>query len=232
MITRRRFIKFLGSLGLITFIPIQRLLKINSKNFIPQQQSVDGEFYANFLLLPENAEIPPFVEFPKEPMPRLCGVGADELHPKPDAVVHFFENIDDVSKLMNFTVYTFKSMPDGLRPGKAFSISLENGLLHSISLSYEAYHAAQKLWESVVSLWIFSIFPKPFPLWEEGPFEKNGPSVHLEKIDNLPSPGIRIKTQSGYVYLWVEKGMLYKLTLDPCESVLVASDYLDRFFKL
>ncbi|MEM2126040.1 MAG: twin-arginine translocation signal domain-containing protein [Candidatus Methanosuratincola sp.] len=98
MLTRRDFIKFLSLVGAGTLTPLRRFLRLTSLEEAPHQQEDTGELYADFLLLPEGTAVPNFVQYPKVPMPRLCGVGAESEDTRPDAVIHFFENHEEVAR--------------------------------------------------------------------------------------------------------------------------------------
>jgi hypothetical protein len=134
MLTRRDFIKFLSLVGASTLSPLRRFLRLTSLEEASHQQEDTGELYADFLLLPEGAAVPNFVQYPKVPMPKLCGVGAESEDTRSDAVIHFFENHEEVAQKMIFPIYLLSPLPDGLRQGKAFSLSLDSGEFHSLSL--------------------------------------------------------------------------------------------------
>jgi hypothetical protein len=214
MLTRRDFIKFLSLVGASTLSPLRRFLRLTSLEEASHQQEDTGELYADFLLLPEGAAVPNFVQYPKVPMPKLCGVGAESEDTRSDAVIHFFENHEEVAQKMIFPIYLLSPLPDGLRQGKAFSLSLDSGEFHSLSLSYEAFNIETQYWENVASFWMFAQFPRPYPLWTAGPVEVDGPSVRYEKVDFLPVSGIKVRTQEGFVFYWVEQDVLYTFTLE------------------
>lgn len=227
MLTRRDFIKFLGITGAISLTPLRRILHFNSQVEDSIQQDQIGELYADFLLLPEGAAVPNFVQYSKAPMPRLCGVGIENKEARPDAVVHFFETHEEMAHKIDFPIYYLSPLPDDLRQGKAFSLSFDNGELHSLSMGYEAFNKETQYWENIVSFWMFKQFPRPFPLWIEDPVEVGGPSVFYEKVDFLPAPGIKVRTQEGFVFYWVEKDVLCTLTLEPCATEIRSQEYIN-----
>jgi hypothetical protein len=54
-------------------------------------------------------------------------------------------------------------------------------------------------------------FLRPYPLRSSKPLEPGGPTVTLQKVDFLPTPGVMILTQEGYIFHWIENDILYTL---------------------
>lgn len=229
MLTRRSFIKFLGVVGFYALTPLRRFFP---QSPIEASYPQTGELFADFLLLPEGAILPSFVQYPKLPMPRLCGVATEDVIGPPDAIVHFFENHEEAAQKMSFPVYLLSPLPEGLRPGKAFSISLDTGDLHSLSLSYESFNIDTQWWENVASFWIFAQYPRPFPLWTAERRKDDGSPIGFEKIDFLPTPGIKVQSQEGFVFYWVEDNILYIFTSEPCTSEEMARNLVNLFVSL
>jgi len=76
MLTRRSFFKFLGAVGFYALTPLRRFFP---QSPIEASYLQTGELFADFLLLPEGAILPSFVQYPKLPMPRLCGVATEDV---------------------------------------------------------------------------------------------------------------------------------------------------------
>jgi hypothetical protein len=72
-------------------------------------------------------------------------------------------------------------------------------------------------------------FPYPVPIWENEPVEPDGPGVLPEKVDFLPVPGVMVKTQSGYVFHWIENDILHTIVF---ESEDIALDGRSAFEQL
>jgi hypothetical protein len=210
MWSRRQFIKTLGVLGGAVAAPFHWLGRARAAA-APQVDLPPGaELYGGFLLLPEGALVPAFVQQPKLPPPNMCGVGEG----KPNAVTRPFATAADLAKEVDFPVYTLGEMPNGLRPGSAFLITHNTGEVYGVSLGFETYNPNSAHWECAVSLWIQPDFPKPYPLWPSGPVEAGGSAVVLEKVDLLPAAGIRVATPAGYVYHWITREVFYTLAIN------------------
>jgi len=117
----------------------------------------------------------------------------------------------DLAKEVDFPVYTFSKLPEGLRPIGANLIRHKTGEVFATSVDFQSYNKETDGWETRVSIWAQPDFPRPFPLWSSDSVEPGGLAVVLEKVDFLPSPGIMVATQQGYVFHWIEKDVLYTL---------------------
>jgi len=226
MISRRDFIKLFSSTGAVLLAPLRGLGQIGEKDYL-QEGKLAGDLYGGFLLLEEGAQVPEFIQYPTIPMPNGCGVGVDEKNPKPSAISQFFETPEDLARGVSFRVYLPKRMPDGVRHGKAYSLSNSNGSLYEVSLPFESYNSETQLWEAVASFWIQLHYPKPLPLWSEEPVETDTLGVRYDKVDFLPSPGLQLTTQEGFVYYWIENDIFYTLILEPWQSEAAAVDFIN-----
>ena len=227
MISRRDFIKLFSSIGAVLLAPLRGLGQIGEKDYL-QEGKVAGDLYGGFLLLEEGAQIPEFIQYPTIPMPNGCGVGVDEKNLRASAISQFFETPEDLAKGVLFRVYLPKKMPDGLRYGKAYTLSNNNGSLYEASLAFESYNSETQLWETAASFWIQLHYPKPLPLWSMKPVEVGVPGISYDKVDFLPSPGLRVATQDGFVYYWIENDIFYTLIFEPSPNEAGAVDFINQ----
>lgn len=210
MLTRRTFIKTLAAVGGVILTPFDWLNRRGVFTLSHIQAPSVGELYAGFLLLPERAPIPPIVEYPEPGVPLVCGVGNDQRRLKPTSVSRSLTSAADLAREVNFRIYTFNQLPDGLRPRGAKLVRYTTGKVFIASVNFESFDAIGD-GKGMVSITAQPYFPRPFPLKSSDPVEPGGPAVVLEKVNFLPSPGIMVATQTGYVFHWIGQDVLYTL---------------------
>lgn len=224
MLTRREFIKIMGVLGTFVLSPVRRLGRWSAS-----EVAIDpaGELFSGFILLPEGAPIPEFVIPAQLPQTKSCGMveGLEEsLH---DA---FLENLDTLTMAkdrVSFPLYDFDKLPGQLRQGKSYILSNDMGDVYRITVRYEFYDRTSDSWVTALTLWVDPDFPRPYPLWASEPVEPDGPAMVLEKVNFLPSPGVRIVTQEGFACFWIESDALYTLIAEPSPIGLDASKLVE-----
>jgi hypothetical protein len=227
MISRRDFIKLLGLTGGIVLAPLRFLGQWSKRDF-SQERGLTGELYNGFLLLEEGTQIPEFVQYPTIPMPIGCGVGAEEKSVNLSAICRIFETPEDLANEMAFRVYLLRELPNGIRCGKAYTLSNSNGSLYEASLAYESYNSKTQLWETTISFLIQLHYPKPLPLWSMKSVENDVPGIIYDKVNFLPNPGLRMATQRGLVYYWIENDIFYTLGLEPTINETITADIINR----
>jgi hypothetical protein len=231
MLSRRTFIKFMSLVGGVVLNPFQRLVTQLGINLAVGEEVYRGELYAGFLLLPEGTIIPSFVEFPKKGSPNECGVGIGWDGIKPNAVSRFFDNAEGLAAEIKFPIYTLNNIPAELIPMRAYVLSDETGEVFGAALGFDAINIESGYWECIVSLWAQPIFPKPVPLYFREPIESGDSIGLLEKVNYLPSPGIRTQTQEGFIYYWIENDVFYTLAVDPVSALKDAHE-ITSYLKL
>lgn len=179
------------------------------------QEPNEGEIWEGFLLLPEGASVPKFVIYPELGIPIVCGVGVAQGGAIPTAVSEIFNSVEALAQVVNFPVYTLDHLPEGLRVGNVHLIKHRTGEIFAAFVAFHSYNKTTNNWETIVSIWAHPEFPRPFPLWSSNPVEPDGPAVRPMKVDFLPSPGVEVTTQAGYVYHWIRQEVLYTLTVEP-----------------
>ena len=153
--------------------------------------------------------MPAFVNPPRMGPPVICGAGQKD----PDLTGYgtLYSTPSEVAKSVDFSLNSFVHIPSGMRASGGNVIRHNTGEIYAVSLDYESFNEVSNLWETVVSIWAQPDFHKPYPLWSYASVEEGGPSVVLEKVDSLPTPGIRTKSQGGYVFYWIQNDVLYTL---------------------
>lgn len=170
---------------------------------------IEGELYEGFLLLPEGAPVPATVMQSKLGIPIVCGVGVGRGGPEPTAIVESVSSAIDLPNKTQFPIYTFSKLPSQIRSASATLIRHSSGEVFTSSVDFQTYNKNNGVWETTISIWAQPDFPRPLPLWSSTPAELGGPAVVLEKVDFLPSPGIRVTTDNGYVFHWIENDIFY-----------------------
>ncbi len=227
--SRRAFVRFVGATGAALFAGMSDLIPEAQLRWPAQARSPSGssgiayasplsvgELYAGFILLPDGAPVPAFVKPSRRGIPDGCGVGRAD--PKIVAVIKSFARVEDVASEGRFPVYTFSKLPDGLRPRGGNLIKHPTGEVAGASIDFETYHAGARTWACTVSIWAQPDYPKPFPLWSQKALGPGGPAVVLEKVNFLPSPGIRVSTLLGCVFHWIQDEVCYRLRLEHSRS--------------
>lgn len=211
MLNRRTFIKALAILsgGLLVKRSNSKKVAEVSQEEVQAGISTSGEHYGGFLLLPEEAPIPPTVKPPQHGIPIVCGVGTGENTSKPTAESRSFNSGTSLAQEVNFPIYAIEKSPEHIRPFGAYLIKHKSGEPFAAAVNFQTYNEKRKAWETTLSIWSQPDFPKPFPLWSSKPVEPGAPSVILHKVNFLPSPGIMVITQRGWVFHWIENNILY-----------------------
>ncbi|MEJ5308603.1 MAG: hypothetical protein WHX52_02420 [Anaerolineae bacterium] len=222
MLTRRNFLKFLVGVGnAILLPPFTGIGKFGSSNKNSSRRVSQtlfstalplGEVYAGFVLLPEGSPVPAYVQYPKSGIPTFCGVGEGA---SPTAVSKPFRTVEETAKKVNFSLYTFGSLPENLRLTGAHLLEHSTGEVFAVLIDFQSYNKCSKNWQTTVSIWAQPEFPKPFPLWSSMPVEPDGPAVVPQKVDFLPSPGIMVATRQGAVFHWIRDDVLYTFIAEP-----------------
>jgi hypothetical protein len=212
MLSRRDFIKMIGSFAVI-LTPINRLLR-QTDSSLQIEEPPDGELFAGFLLLPEDAPLPNIIKKPKFGIPNECGIGLTTGMPENNFFTLQFNTMKELAQKVDFPIYRLDNIQDGMKQGNISLIKTLEQDVYLVSTGYEVYNPATGIWEC--SIWIVeqTDFPYPVPIWQNEPVEPDVPGVLPEKVDFLPEPGVMVKTQSGYVFHWIESDILHTIVLE------------------
>lgn len=228
MVTRRDFIKTMSLLSGVVLAPVRWLGRWASPNLLGQlplggvqpaqteEPPEGGELYAGFVLLPEGAPMPSFVQ---------CASGAPILCRVEDArdsdVTAFrgetlwFDNIESLRDYLSFPIYIPTSLPR--------NIELMYGYVIRFVQSQEVFAAKVDFGiegnpQPLISLSAQAIFPHPYPVWPVGILSENSESqdeVFIpEKVDFTPTSGVMFPTLYGHVLHWVSENVLYTLIVE------------------
>jgi hypothetical protein len=211
MLTRRDFIKGMAWLGGVVLFPFNWLAKSSS---LPETGSkAEGELYAGFVLLPEGAPVPDFVQPPKlRPCHEDCaGAGGEDCGL--GFVTRHFGGAEDLAREAGFPLYTLNSFLPGLYLANAYIVGYTTGEIDSAWLGFDAYDTATNYDECLAFILALPDFPRPYPLWSSGPVEPGGPAVVLEKVDLLSIPEIRVVNDWERVYYWIQDDVFYTLCI-------------------
>lgn len=244
--SRRRFIS--GGLSSLIGITSKQFFNIfpeanhsgvkRSDPIIPDNLK-EGRLENSFLILPAGADVPDFVIPANKTTPNMCAVGMapDEYELYDNLAINERPNtVDELGHLIDFKFYTWdEQLKSELRLQSPSIIRHPTGEIYSVSIGIEANIEKEEkfYWMTSVRLYAFPDFSNPYILRE--PDEKEFESVSSElgdlgkckAADYLKTPGIVTKSVDGYVFFWIEEGILFILIteegLDLQESLEVVN---------
>lgn len=200
---------------------------------VPTQIEI-GELYENFLLLPEEVPAPYFVQYPVRGIPYACGVGTNE-NPQLSlsGETKQFKRLKALVAEVEFPIYVPNQLPDGVRLRHISVTRYDNTYeVYNVMIGFETYNPEIDYWETTVIIEARPDYPRPLPLWYREPDGLEDIPVILEKVAYLPSPGIRIPTQAGYVYHWIKDEIFYTLAVEPSPNQQYAQQLVDTLTTL
>lgn len=228
--SRRRFLKAaLGGFGgMLTaqvagLFPEAQISLAQQNNYeiaspnLPIPASGVGELYGGFLLLPEGAPIPPYVQDYIFGIPTMCNVGTSEK-PGSGAIHRALINSDSLSQLGRFPVYelALDRLPPQIADIRFRDTSLithTSGEIFGGWVNYNTHDSTTGLDFTSVTIMAQVDHPRPFPLWSNEPVEDGGRALILEKVDYVPGgAGIKIESLSGFTLHWIHQDIYYALT--------------------
>jgi hypothetical protein len=217
MFNRRDFIKFMSLMGGVVLNPFQRFGNWSGLAADMIEETFVGELYGGFVLLPDGVPLPYFVE------PSLyggifeCGVGIgiDAVDNWPRFIINKFANETDMKNSVGFPLYSIDYLTHGIRLANVYSVLTNKGELLSITLCYESYDSKLKLSSTTVSLAMYLDFMRPFPLYYSKTNNQYEPARIFEEVNILSNIGFREATMEGFVYYWIDREILYVLTVEP-----------------
>ncbi|MCI0555125.1 MAG: hypothetical protein L0287_29610, partial [Anaerolineae bacterium] len=187
----------------VVFTPLNNLIrKISSGS----QGTSDGELYEGFVLLPADAEAPSFIIPAK--------VKAPKEKDKSSIVHKEFKSVKDIKGYVKKPIYVIDDTKQKVNfvSGNVFSYFDEE--IFGVSLGFIDPISETLTVEANIALCAQYDYPRPYPLWDAAPTDEDHPGYVLEKVDYLPTPGIKIVTLLGFVFCWIEKDVLYTLVLE------------------
>ncbi len=150
---------------------------------MPQKLPPGAELYAGFLILPDNAPIPGFVQGPMLGMPHICGVSDIPA----TAVQQDIASPDELQSLTNLPIFVLPSKPKDIQFSRAYTLRYPTGEVFICTLIFES--VSNNL---TVAILIQPDFSRPYPVRRIDTVGDNGSVVTIEKVNFLPSKGILI----------------------------------------
>lgn len=238
--SRRQFLK--GTLGMLggamtaqatRFFPeLQAALAQTGNPSVPPAQLPEqlevGELYGGFLLLPDDTPVPSFVQYPVSGPPVFCGVGDN---PTPSVRMQSFPTVNDVANRVNFSAYTIDSVLNNMKQIGCWLISQPTDDVYCTTVWFGNKNITDKDLECSISIWTYPEFPRPYPLWYDSHID-NDVHTELEKVEFLPTPGIRVTTRTGFVFYWIENNILNNLIVESTLDVDEAQKIVDSLRKI
>jgi hypothetical protein len=210
-------------IGAVVLTPLNKL--VHKTVLDPKNDSLlQGEIYHGFVLLPADAEVPPFITPAKTKGPKEKD--------KSSTLYKEFKEIKELKDHVKKPIYAIDQSKQNVQFLGSNVISYFDEEVFGVSLGYLDPMNAVSIEEANISLSAQYEFPRPFPLWEAAATDADHPGYVLEKVDFLPSPGIQIATIYGFVFCWIEQNVLYMLILDHYSTVDQALAFVSSVQRL
>lgn len=222
-LSRRRFLQ--GFTSAITVIALLGFPKIKpTTGQLKPDRQIDGsqvpvkaELYEDFLLLYEEVrEGEPFpVLIQCAPAPILCQI---DDHHDPDLIgemIHF-DDLEKFGEFIPFRMYIPKSLPPDVQFLNAHVIRFaKSGDIFTATVNF----GTATTFQTLISISAQLKYPKPVPVWPvRHPAFRSDVPVPAEKVDFLPSSGVMRASILGNVSQWIERDVLYTLTVEHDQS--------------
>ncbi|MCS6847379.1 MAG: hypothetical protein RMN52_06655 [Anaerolineae bacterium] len=187
----------------------------SAQSRVPTASSSTGpiEEYAGFILLPEGAPLPAFVQPPKLGIPLVCGVGANAGGPQPNAIVEQFATVDGLKQSAGIGLYRLDQITQNLQLNEGDIVRHETGELFMSIISYRTYDS-QSGWITSIRLLAQPDYMRPYPIWYGNSNDGSRHSIVIEKVEFLPTSGIAITTAGGHAFHWIEDNVMHTLIFD------------------
>ncbi len=169
----------------------------------------EGEIYEGFLLLPDGAPLPSFVQC--APAPILCET--DSQHdPTLIGKSIRFTSIEELRNYVPFPLYIPAVLPTNVQLiGINVIQFVRSGDIFAVTINFGATDINQ----SRITVRARPIYPRPYPIWPvHSPIFHEKELVHPDKVNFLPTPGIMRPSVAGYVLDWIKQDVLYTLVAE------------------
>lgn len=204
----------LGTNKLFNIFPEARAYAANGARqvSIPKQLEA-GRMLNSFLILPEKAQIPAFVQLMSQPAPAVCGVGLSEKEMSRIDLGYgqSLKSVSELSDLIDFEFYTWDDQIDAeLHLDTPTIHRYANGELYSISLTISAKvfieELNQKIWITVVNLYATPNYPNPPVL-----YESETPNLSFQPTTINQKQLVYTELLDEFDFHWIEQGILFRL---------------------
>ena len=214
MLSRRHFMRVVASLGGVTLFSLNQPRWWRFVVTASAQEPSTNELYAGFLLLSEAAPVPDFV---RETRGIVLGQECDCQDPALAGETVQFSSIQELSDSVPIPLYVPTVLPSNARLAHtSVTRFAESGDVWETTISFATGNARGGL----ISVRASPEFPQPYPVWPVRLWfaHDDGP-IYPEKVTISGSPGVMLPSAPGYVFLWIERRVLYTLAVE---------DYSDR----
>lgn len=209
MLSRRDFLKMIGAFSIV-FTPLNKLMrKIPSVSKGGELQ--DGEIYEGFVLLPADAELPPFIVPSKIKKPKEKG--------KSSIIYKEFNSIEDIRRHLKKPIYVIDEAKRKANFVGGNMFGYFDKEIFGMSLGFRDPISTPLTEDANISIWARYDFPHPYPLWNEAPTDDDHSGYVLEKVDYLPTPGVKFVTYLGFTFCWIERNTLFMLILENSPTI-------------
>ncbi len=213
---RRRFLWQSGlgfaALGVLLGWPQSKLLRKQVAATEPSQHAMQaasqGELYEGFVLLPEDAPQPDFIQCAGTP---ILGDVTDpnDLASLGETVP--FGSVEDLRKYIPFSTYIPAVLPPNIHFTNAEVIQYaQSGDIFLASINFGTPDQS-----SLISVWAQPEYPRPYPVWP-GQMPNGQENIPLppEKVAFSPKPGLMRRSAPGHVLHWIKEDILYTLVIE------------------
>jgi hypothetical protein len=226
MFNRRDFIKFMSLMGGVALNPFQRFGNWSGLAADMIQESIEGELYAGFLLLPEESHLPSIVKPPKHIPPY-----GDNPRSKFNGVTYYYDSEIDLARKVNFPVYTLNKTIKNIHLVNTSSYENQEGYVYEIGIGFEMYQPASEIWKPWISIHAESDYLTPYPVFF---LESHDTITEFNdlRIDIHNNPGILLRTSMGFVLHWIEENIHYSFLVEPCPKNITPDQLIDKLVKI
>jgi hypothetical protein len=171
------------------------------------------DIYGDFVLLPDEAPVPPFVDMPTEGLPAMEGLAGNAAQ----AVSETLADQSELRDTLGFKMYSLPATPTGMRQARPTVIRNERGTIFVALIQYERQSprfenaSGGSRWQGAIAISASPTFPRPVPMWAYG---TPPGSQFPDKVTYLPTPGLITNSRSSLTVHWVESSVLYRVTAD------------------
>lgn len=209
MISRREFIKLAGTLGGLFLVPVGRVGRWFPANAADVGLLSEGELYAGFLLLPEGASLPAFVE-PGQTI-ALHRPGENPGR------VELFNTLEEWRNQVTFPLYVPSELPPGFQfSGAGITRHQRSGAIWNAMLSFGNPQSKNDEQISHISLVATLEYPRPVPVWPvHDPHLPGEVIVNPRKVAwPTTTPGVMLPSAQGNIVQWIDNDIHYMLVAE------------------
>lgn len=230
---RRQFLKnTLSAFGVIFLGRIHKSFPQYTQIFAHADEQMhlrlqESEFYEGFLILPEEAPIPDFVQRGRGI--NLCQ--ADVLDdPALVGETVKFSSPEEMQDFVSFPLFTLNELPIGIEFVSAY---VDRYVQSSEIWRASVYFGAGSDYSQLISIHARPEYHRPFPVWPvRYPDAHDVGAISPEKISTSQRSIVLLPSVSGNLLQWIEQDILYSLVVEHDKSREVALAVLDSLIQV